>query len=131
MWEKPTIFFFNYSHTCFCFTVKKFLNPFCFICTLGLLPCLKAKWQNIAGSKKIFILQALNFRKEKAVEIVVVKKAVAGSHQCTGMSLHQGLNTSLLCSTRLCRPLGKFLLLWYRKPRKLRYLWLDQPLPVR
>ena len=37
--------------------LKKFLNPFCFAYTLGLLPCLyKAKWQNIAGSKKFFML---------------------------------------------------------------------------
>ena len=37
--------------------LKKFLNPFCFACTLGLLPCQMstAKWQNIAGSKNFFI----------------------------------------------------------------------------
>ena len=35
-------------------SLKKFLNPFCFAFTLGLLPHLKAKWQNIAGSKKFF-----------------------------------------------------------------------------
>ena len=34
--------------------LKKFLNLFCFACTLGLLPLHKAKWQNIAGSKNFF-----------------------------------------------------------------------------
>ena len=40
--------------------IKKFLNPFCFACTFGLLPYLStkctAKWQNIAGPKKFFNL---------------------------------------------------------------------------
>ena len=36
-------------------SIKKFLNPFCFACTLGLLPKIStAKWQNIAGSKNFF-----------------------------------------------------------------------------
>ena len=41
-------------------TVKKFLNPFCFACTLVLLPLHKAKWVQlmakhcIAGSKNFF-----------------------------------------------------------------------------
>jgi hypothetical protein len=40
---------------------KEIHDPFCFACTLGLLPCTSpqsqmstAKWQNIAGSKKFF-----------------------------------------------------------------------------
>ena len=29
--------------------LKKFLNPFCFACTLGLLPCYKAKRVQLNG----------------------------------------------------------------------------------
>ena len=32
-----------------------------------------------------------------------------GSHLCIGMFLHPGLSTSLPCSTRACRRLGRFL----------------------
>ena len=44
-------------------SLKKFWNPFCFACTLGLLPCLlhKAKWVQLINGKTLQVLKTSLF----------------------------------------------------------------------
>ena len=52
--------------------LKKFVNPFCFACTLGLLPCLKAKWVQLNGKT----LQVLKTSLSKATYVAALSLRV-------------------------------------------------------